>query len=241
MATDGLRHGTVTAERRVITVLFADLVGFTGLAEAPDPEDVATVQDAYFAHAADAIGRNGGRVEKYIGDAVVGVFGVPSGTDDDAVGAVRAVVEIVDAVAGLAASLPLQPEALRVRVGGAHRRGRRDLPRRAQRSLASHRGHDERRGQAAVRCGTGHGAGRRADRARRRNHVRPRTGRDARAEGHTEPVAAWRVLGPSAQPRRTAALDVPVVSTIGRDVELAGLEAGLAGRVLAGHRTAGRR
>jgi len=117
MATDELRHGTVTAERRVITVLFADLVGFTGLAEAPDPEDVATVQDAYFAHAADAIGRNGGRVEKYIGDAVVGVFGVPSGTDDDAVGAVRAVVEIVDAVAGLAASLPLQPEALRVRVG----------------------------------------------------------------------------------------------------------------------------
>ncbi|MGI8800492.1 MAG: hypothetical protein ACR2GE_14575, partial [Pseudonocardia sp.] len=59
-----LRHGTVTAERRVITVLFADLVGFTGLAEAPDPEDVATVQDAYVAHAADAIGRNGGRVEK---------------------------------------------------------------------------------------------------------------------------------------------------------------------------------
>lgn len=104
-------------ERRLVSVVFADLVGFTALAERLDPEDVAAVQEAYFARAREAIVQHGGRLEKYIGDAVVGAFGVDRTRADDAERAVRAGVAIVAAVAELAPALGLEPGALRVRVG----------------------------------------------------------------------------------------------------------------------------
>jgi class 3 adenylate cyclase len=77
-------------ERRIVTILFADLVGFTSLSERLDPEDVVTIQDAYFGAVRDTIGRYGGQLEKFIGDAAMAVFGVPRGRDDDAERAVRA-------------------------------------------------------------------------------------------------------------------------------------------------------
>ena|SRR5687768_11884268 len=58
-------------ERRIVTVLFADLVGFTALSERLDPEDVALVQDAYFDAVRATIGRHGGQLEKFIGDAAM--------------------------------------------------------------------------------------------------------------------------------------------------------------------------
>ena len=61
-------------ERRIVTVLFADLVGFTSLSERLDAEDVATVQDAYFATVRDTVARHGGQVEKFIGDAAMAVY-----------------------------------------------------------------------------------------------------------------------------------------------------------------------
>lgn len=79
-----------TIERRIVTVLFADLVGFTSLSERLDAEDVASVQDAYFATVRDTITRYGGALEKFIGDAAMAAFGIPLARDDDALRAVRA-------------------------------------------------------------------------------------------------------------------------------------------------------
>jgi class 3 adenylate cyclase/tetratricopeptide (TPR) repeat protein len=104
-------------ERRVVTVLFADLVGFTTLSERLDAEDVALIQDAYFAAARETIARHGGVLEKFIGDAVMAVFGVPRARDDDAERAVRAGLALVSAVDRLNASLDLEPDTLRLRVG----------------------------------------------------------------------------------------------------------------------------
>lgn len=75
---------SIPAERGVVTVLFADLVGFTALAERLDPEDVAVVQAEYFSAARHAVESRSGRIEKFIGDAVVGAFGVHRAKDDDA-------------------------------------------------------------------------------------------------------------------------------------------------------------
>src|SRR5688572_31094774 len=77
-------------ERRIVSVLFADLVGFTTLSEQLDAEDVATIQDAYFAACRETINRYGGVLEKFIGDAAMAVFGAPRARDDDAERAVRA-------------------------------------------------------------------------------------------------------------------------------------------------------
>ncbi|HEY7936218.1 MAG TPA: adenylate/guanylate cyclase domain-containing protein [Candidatus Limnocylindrales bacterium] len=104
-------------ERRIVTILFADLVGFTSLSERLDPEDVVTIQDAYFGAVRDTIGRYGGQLEKFIGDAAMAVFGVPRGRDDDAERAVRAGLALTAAVDQLGARLNLEAGNLRVRVG----------------------------------------------------------------------------------------------------------------------------
>src|SRR5918912_3232797 len=90
--------GEASVERRIVSVLFADLVGFTSLSESLDPEDVALVQDAYFAGVRDTIARYGGRLEKFIGDAAMAVFGIPRTRDDDAERAVRAGLALTFAV-----------------------------------------------------------------------------------------------------------------------------------------------
>jgi class 3 adenylate cyclase/tetratricopeptide (TPR) repeat protein len=104
-------------ERRIVTVLFADLVGFTSLSERLDPEDVATVQDAYFATVREVIGRYGGVLEKFIGDAAMAVFGVPATRDDDAERAVRASLALVAAIEHVGAGVGLEEGDLRLRVG----------------------------------------------------------------------------------------------------------------------------
>ncbi len=86
------------AERRLVSVLFADLVGFTTLSEGRDPEAVRELLARYFEQAADVIGRYGGTVEKFIGDAVMAVWGAPTAHEDDAERAVRAALDLVDMV-----------------------------------------------------------------------------------------------------------------------------------------------
>ena len=93
------------AERRLVTVLFADLVGFTSLSEGRDPEDVRELLSHYFDVAREQIERYGGTVEKFIGDAVMAVWGAPTAHEDDAERAVRAALEVVDAVKNLAPGL----------------------------------------------------------------------------------------------------------------------------------------
>ena len=92
---------TPESERRLVSVLFADLVGFTPFAEERDSEDVRETLSRYFDMAREVIERYGGTVEKFIGDAVMAVWGAPTAREDDAELAVRAALELVDAVGGL--------------------------------------------------------------------------------------------------------------------------------------------
>jgi class 3 adenylate cyclase/tetratricopeptide (TPR) repeat protein len=85
-------------ERKVVTVLFADLVGFTSRAEQMDPEDVRAVLEPYHARLRTELERRGGTVEKFIGDAVMALFGAPSAHEDDPERAVRAALAIRDSI-----------------------------------------------------------------------------------------------------------------------------------------------
>ena len=86
------------AERRHVTVLFSDLVGFTSLSQLRDAEDVRELLTRYFNSASTIITRYGGTVEKFIGDAVMAVWGIPTIQEDDAERAVRAGLDLIDAV-----------------------------------------------------------------------------------------------------------------------------------------------
>jgi class 3 adenylate cyclase len=85
-------------ERKIVTVLFVDLVGFTARSEQLDPEDVRAIQAPYFARVRSVIESFGGTVEKFIGDAVMAVFGAPVARGDDPERAVRAALAIVEGV-----------------------------------------------------------------------------------------------------------------------------------------------
>ena len=103
------------AERRLVSVLFADLVGFTALSESRDSEQVRELLSRYFDSCRRLIERYGGTVEKFIGDAVMAVWGTPTATEDDAERAVRAALDLVTAVSALGDELNV-PE-LRARAG----------------------------------------------------------------------------------------------------------------------------
>jgi class 3 adenylate cyclase len=85
----------------VCSVLFCDLVGFTTLSESRDPEEVRELLSRYFEVARTVIDRHGGVVEKFIGDAVMAVWGTPLASEGDGERAVRAALELIDAVAQL--------------------------------------------------------------------------------------------------------------------------------------------
>ncbi len=91
--------------RRTVSVVFADVTASTALAERLDPESFHDVLDQYCATCTSAVERHGGRVAKFIGDAVVGVFGLPTVHEDDALRAVRAALEMRSAVSALSETL----------------------------------------------------------------------------------------------------------------------------------------
>jgi class 3 adenylate cyclase/tetratricopeptide (TPR) repeat protein len=98
-------------ERRLVSVMFVDLVGFTSFSEGRDAEDVRDMLTRYFEAASDAVQRHGGTVEKFIGDAVMAVWGTPVAHEDDAERAVRSALEIVDQVVALGSSAGLDLQA----------------------------------------------------------------------------------------------------------------------------------
>jgi len=115
----GAALGAVSAriadQRKVVTVLFCDLVGFTAASEAADPEDIRARIDPYFDRLTSALQAYGGTIEKFVGDAVQGVFGAPVAHEDDPERAVRAALRILDEIADLNA---LDPSLeLTVRIG----------------------------------------------------------------------------------------------------------------------------
>jgi len=101
-------------ERRVVTVLFADLVGFTSLSETLDPEQVKRIVDSAFERLVRDVTAFGGRVDKIIGDAIVALFGAPTAHEDDAERAVRAGLRMLDTLAEYAREARID---IRMRIG----------------------------------------------------------------------------------------------------------------------------
>ena len=91
----------MAVSRRTVTVLFADVADSTPLGERLDPETVRQVMSRWFARMSEVLERHGGTVEKFIGDAVMAVFGIPELHEDDALRAVRAATELRAALAQL--------------------------------------------------------------------------------------------------------------------------------------------
>jgi len=98
---DAIRPGEAEADRRPVTVLFADLSGFTALSERLDPEDVRALQGELFKEMSETIARFDGFVEKFVGDAVMAVFGAPAAHEDDPERALRAALAMRDRTATL--------------------------------------------------------------------------------------------------------------------------------------------
>jgi class 3 adenylate cyclase/tetratricopeptide (TPR) repeat protein len=114
-----LGHGaqlTGVDERKVVSVLFCDLVGFTASADNADPEDVKAMLRSFHSRVLQELQRFGGTVEKFIGDAVMAVFGAPVAHEDDAERAVRSALAIVDAIEELNEADPRLRLAIRIGV-----------------------------------------------------------------------------------------------------------------------------
>jgi class 3 adenylate cyclase len=103
-----------TDERKVVSILFCDLVGFTAASEHVDPEDVAARLRPYHALLRRTLEAFGGTVEKFVGDAVMAVWGAPTAHEDDAERAIRAGLAILDEIERLNASTPSRSLAVRI-------------------------------------------------------------------------------------------------------------------------------
>jgi class 3 adenylate cyclase/tetratricopeptide (TPR) repeat protein len=104
--------------RKTVSLVFTDLAGSTAMAERLDPETVRRVMARYFAFVSSVLERHGGTVEKFVGDAVLAVFGIPQLHEDDALRAVRAAAEMRDGLPGLNVELEVEfGVSLSVRTG----------------------------------------------------------------------------------------------------------------------------
>jgi class 3 adenylate cyclase/tetratricopeptide (TPR) repeat protein len=101
-----LEAAPVPEERKLVSVFFVDLVGSTARADGADPEDVRDLNQLYYREARERIERHGGVVEKYVGDAVMAVFGAPLARSDDAERAVSAALSVVEGIVELNAAHP---------------------------------------------------------------------------------------------------------------------------------------
>jgi class 3 adenylate cyclase len=217
-------------ERRVVTVLFADLAGSTALAERIDPEELRVLQGELFALVNAEVERFGGLSEKFVGDAVLAVFGVPLAHDDDAERAVRAALAVRDRFPQLARDVQLRHGVeigLRIGVNTGEVVAGRDAAARGELMVTGDAVNVGARlqqraepGQVLVGERT-YGATRRA--------VDYASAGPAPAKGKREPVVAWEALAVVAPPgtRGAEGLSAPM---IGREEELVVLDA-LATRV----------
>ncbi|HYM84152.1 MAG TPA: adenylate/guanylate cyclase domain-containing protein [Candidatus Dormibacteraeota bacterium] len=201
-----------TSERRLVSVLFADLVGFTPFAEGRDPEEVRETLSRYFELSSEVIGRYGGTVEKFIGDAVMAVWGAPVAHEDDAERAVRAALELLTAVRRLGPSVSARAGILTGEAAvtmGATNQGMvaGDLVNTASRLQAVAPPDTVLVGEATQRAAS--------------DAIAFEPAGDQLLKGKAAPVPAWRAMRVVAQRRgrnRREALEAPFV---GREEELA--------------------
>jgi predicted ATPase/class 3 adenylate cyclase len=199
------------AERRLVSVLFGDLVGFTPLSEDQDPEAVRDLLSCYFDTARQVIDRYGGTVEKFIGDAVMAVWGTPVAREDDAERAVRAGLELVEIVSGLG-------EGLAMRVGVVTGEAAVTLGAEGQGMVAGDLVNTASRVQAAASAGTVL-VGERTRRASEAAIAYEDAG-EHELKGKSEPVPLWRATRVIASRRgegRATGLEAPFV---GREGEM---------------------
>ena len=208
--------GGPVAERRVCSVLFCDLVGFTPLSESRDPEAVRELLSEYFSVARMVVERYGGVVEKFIGDAVMAVWGTPVATEGDAERAVRAALDLVAAVGELGAEAGVA--SLAARAGVVTGEVAVTLGAVGEGMVAGDAVNTAARVQAAA--GPGQVL---ADGTTRRlagSGIGFADGGEHRLKGKAEPAALWRavrVLAGVGGSQRVDGLEAPLV---GRDAEL---------------------
>jgi len=218
------------SERKQATVLFADLSGYTALSESLDPEEVKEIMGRVFGRIAEVVVKYDGFVEKYVGDAVMALFGVPEAHEDDPVRAIRAAREIHDLVEALGA----------------------ELAPKIARPLAAHSGVNTGlvvTGEVDLDKGTHGVMGDTINVAARLSSlagsgdilVGPDTCRQAeghfifealeptRLKGKAEPIPVFRLVGPKEQPARTHRLRGLRAELVGRKVEMAQLRESLQG------------
>jgi class 3 adenylate cyclase/tetratricopeptide (TPR) repeat protein len=199
------------AERRLVSVLFADLVGFTAASEGRDAEDTRELLSRYFDEARRLIERYGGTVEKFIGDAVMAVWGAPVAQEDDAERAVRAALDLVAAV-------PELDERLQARAGVSTGEAAVTLGAQGQGMVAGDLVNTASRIQAEAEPGTVL-VGEATRRASEAAIAYEEAGEHA-VKGKAEPLALSRALRVTAARRgaqKSAGLEAPFV---GRDREL---------------------
>jgi class 3 adenylate cyclase len=201
--------GRTGEERRIVSVLFVDLVGFTARSEALDPEDVRDFLTPYHERVREELERFGGSVEKFVGDAVMGVFGAPTAYGDDPERSVRAALAVRD-WAG--------EEGLEVRVAVNTGEAIVSLdasPGRGEAMVAGDVVNTAARLQTAAPIG-GVLVGEETY-ASTRNTIEYRPANPINAKGKAAPVRVWLALRPLGQPGERPLKRVPM---IGRDGEL---------------------
>jgi class 3 adenylate cyclase len=199
------------SERRLVSVLFLDLVGFTTLSESRDSEDVREILSRYFESCQRLIALYGGTVEKFIGDAVMAVWGAPVATEDDAERAVRAALDLVAAVSALGDELGAP---LRARAGVLTGEAAVTLGAKGEGMVAGDLVNTAARIQSAAEPGSVF-VGEATRRASERSVAYEPAGEHA-MKGKAEPLPLWRALR--------------VVSGVGGQLRSQGLEAPFVGR-----------
>ncbi|HEU5278044.1 MAG TPA: adenylate/guanylate cyclase domain-containing protein [Gaiellaceae bacterium] len=204
-------------ERRIVTVLFVDLVGFTARSERLDPEDVRAILTPYFNRVRTEVETRGGTVEKFIGDAVMAVFGAPVAHGDDPERAVRAAVAVCAALEELNAADPELELQLRVAVNTGEALFTRAAA--GEGMVAGDVVNTAARLQTAAPV-NGILVGEETYRATR-TVIQYAEAEPVVAKGKQQPVRAWRALAALSAPGERAQTAVPM---LGRASELAALE-----------------
>jgi class 3 adenylate cyclase/tetratricopeptide (TPR) repeat protein len=195
--------------RKTVTVLFCDVTGSTALGESTDPEALRALLAGYFERMKGIVERHGGTVEKFIGDAVMAVFGVPVVHEDDALRACRAAVEMRDALPELGIGGRLGVNTGEVVTGTEERLATGDAV-----NVAARLEQAAQPGEVLIGAPT---------RALVRDVVDAEAVEPLELKGKTEPVAAYRLLAVTGEPERRFAAPM-----VGRERELRSLQDALA-------------